>query len=233
MTSVSPSSLTAFMTCPRQYLFRTQMSLKEMPPWITNGLDAHALLEGREVAHATDTATKYAAKLKKMERDSGILVMRREMRHKILLPGGVQMSRVIDLVGTINGEPILADYKTTSKMWEVIPGSGGMVSPKALSFQSFSYLLPIKPEDDIENPFGDGVWPKKIVFLIATKQSTQQFVVEWSEEGERNLLAAVEMMVTAIENKNFPAVRGDQCKNCFYRDACYKTPGWKDLYTWR
>lgn len=238
---ISPTTMNYFYPCPAAFDFRRKYSLIKTPQHFTDGTDAHALMEGKEVPKASPKAIDYAKMLAKAREDYTLEMKHQELDQTFEIYPGINLHRIVDAVASMGGQPILVDWKTSSNLeyWpEILASKGngtgyGKLSPKAAGFQGAAYLIP-PPEDEIKK-LGLKEWPQVIYFIVATSREYHVFPYSYSEEDHQNFISAARMTAAAIRQNIFPKNRGDACHigeyiQCDFAEACYGVKGWEKKY---
>lgn len=213
---LSATALSNFVTCPYKFYLSRKYTMKKVPPYFRDGIAAHAIMEGKEVKDATETAKKYATILQQLVDNWGMTPIETELSEYFEIEG-VKVSRRIDAVMDFKGRMVFVDYKTGLSQWKTDTMRGVEFSPKAMGFQASLYTYP-----NPDSPYKD---VKSIFFLIA---SGQTLGFETSIEEEMNVRQAVKLFDYSRRNKLFPKYRGGNCLGenggyrCQFYDLCYK-----------
>lgn len=220
MVHVSASSLNKFWSCPYKLYLSKHWTARKEPEHFANGSLAHEMMEnGEAMEDVSSIALSYYRQLQKGEEALGYEVLERENKEKFLytLPSGreVTIHRIIDVYAMRDGKPLVVDYKTTMRGWKM----QGAFYPKAQGFQAEMYRLPSDT-----SPYEPNTTPD-LLFLVAT-QRTVLPVFHQTVAGDRdNLLYAMELYAQAVEDGQYPKIRGFGCKYCDYSSICYNVPG--------
>jgi hypothetical protein len=229
MIQLSQSAMEMLAVCPAKYDFACRYNRKDIGDSFRWGIQAHAILEGKEGEYEPE-AIQYATSLHRLAIDYDIRVDEHEVTQTFEIMPGIMFKRIIDGIGYwgLTGEPVLIDWKTAERVWmkKTAPG-GGYFSPKAMTFQAVSYLIPADWHD----------WPQTIVFIVGEKGGNGNiYPYHITPEDVTNLDQAIITFADIIRNERFYKVRGFGCGQpgtryvCPFYEACYKLPGWELLY---
>ena len=245
MFTVSKSSLEKFFSgCAyRAYLYR-RWSLKAefMPAPMKFGIAVHEVIEksleqGKPpVAIAWDpipnmnVMTRAERALNWIEKQ-GYRILATEVQHIAPLAEDMQLFGIIDVIAeTPEGESILIDWKTSSKLWTVtkLPG-GELVYVGAKGWQGPVYLTPPYKSDILKE------WPNRMKYVVIPEYETvEAYDYYKSADDDQALVAAARLMKHAHDTGNYPKNIGTYtCNSCDFKNVCWQIPGWEKYYTER
>jgi hypothetical protein len=241
---LSQSALEYYFGCPSRFRFATQWNSKDKVEALEWGTQAHALLANQknpEDPGITTEACFYADTLDLIAFNQGITVNHHEVSQYLDLGDGITFRRIVDGIGTWKvGQheiPVIMDWKTCEKgeWYKANTGRGKRVSPKAMTFQAASYLIP-PPMDEIDR-LGLKEWPTTMVFVIGDMDGHGEIIAyEYNQEDIDNFYGACRTVQHAINADTFPKVRGYACGQrggrfcCAFFDLCYNIKGWEAHY---
>jgi hypothetical protein len=241
---LSQSALEYFCACPKRFHFATQWNSKDKVEALEWGTQAHALLANQAMPEdpgISNEACYYADTLEQVAYNHGITVNHHEVSQYLDLGDGITFRRIVDGIGTWKvGKleiPVIMDWKTCEKgeWYKANTGRGKRISPKAMTFQAASYLIP-PPQDEIER-LGLKEWPTTMVFVIGDMDGHGEVIAyEYNQEDVDNFYAACQLVRYAINTESFPKVRGYACGQrggrfcCAFFDLCYQIKGWEEHY---
>jgi CRISPR/Cas system-associated exonuclease Cas4 (RecB family) len=211
---VSATGITDFLSCPYKFKLRQMWRVKESKDNL--GLIVHrALQEDKEPQEAQ--AKAFYKQLKELMHVNQIRIKYKERKERFEIIPGVIFTRVMDVIGTEKGEPVIVDYKTADWPWEEVWGH----SPQTRGIQAAAYLYPGCNKS----------WPNKITFLVVNKRSRSQiFSYRCTTSDFVNLISAIKLITLAFKNNTLPYNRGKTCRYCDWSAACFKACGWRRLY---
>lgn len=236
MITISHSKLQQFLSgCPAKVKFYEKYNMKKMPPALDFGIRVHSMIEeGLPNPHpepdevlAHDTAERLLNLVEK----KGYVILDQEVRHLARLTDDIQVFGIIDAIASLDGEPVLVDFKTGAYGWKKTKTAHGeIVVPKASGFQGAIYLT--KPYPESTSDYWDGgVWPGEMHYLLAPKNGTTQIHKYHENDWDRqNLIHAAQLYAEAERTGKFPKNKGWLCSNCDWFHACWETKGWEDRY---
>jgi hypothetical protein len=214
---LSASSIDRFFTCPQQYALSKLWTPTAPPaPALVQGLAVHAIMAGQKrITKTTPEAVRWHVK-KMKEMDRQYTISQREVESVEQLCEGIKILRRIDALGvTLEGEPVVIDYKTATYAWDEL---AYQVYPKGEGFQTACYL------------FGDDT-PDRMDYLVSCEKGTTQVITTRFEVGRfGNLLIAAKLIQKASDDAYFPAHKGWLCRYCAMTGPCYQSPGWRTMY---
>ncbi len=219
---VSATGITDFLSCPYKFKLRQMWRVKESKDNL--GLIVHrALQEDKEPQEAQ--AKSFYKQLKELMHVNQIRIKYKERKERFEIIPGVTFTRVMDVIGTEKGEPVIVDYKTADWPWEEVWGH----SPQARGIQAAAYLYP--PSGVQKADITSRLWPNQITFLVVNKRSRPQtFSYRCTKDDFANFISSIKLIVLAFKHNTLPYNRGKTCRYCDWSAACFKACGWRKLY---
>jgi CRISPR/Cas system-associated exonuclease Cas4 (RecB family) len=212
---VSATGITDFLSCPYKFKLRQELAVKN--PVDNLGLIVHRAME-KDEEPVEKQAKAFYKQLKNMIVVNQIHIKQRELKEKWEILPGIIFTRILDVVGTMRGKSIIADYKTSDWPWRDIDG----IIPQAMTIQATAYLHPpprIRRKD------------ASLVFLVVNKKGMPKtFTYTFDAQDDANLMNTFGLIQYSAARDIWPYNRGKNCYYCDYAAACLKTCGWKELY---
>lgn len=236
---LSPTGLMDFAGCQATLYYRMKYKIEEEDE-DNFGSAAHLIMAEERAATSEDAKEvgAYVRKFREIEESLGIRVLARELRQSWELLPGIMYTRIIDVVGLIDGKPWILDYKTAIMPWKTIATRGGkIISPRAQTLQAPGYML--TPPSDIVTPElwgklgGVGNWPKQIVFAVAPMRGRAQiFDTDNSPFLESNFMETAKQAKTMYDQYGAAMLHnyGKACDWCNFARACHQSPGWELVF---
>ena len=226
-----------FAGCQATLFYRMKWKIEEDDEDNFGSMAHQIMFEERMVTASDDqTVGIYVRKFREMEAALGIKVLARELKQSWELLPGIWYTRIIDVVGVIDNQPFILDYKTAMAPWKTIASEGGKtISPRAQTLQAPGYMI-TPPESVVEPELWSrlgGQWPKQIVFTVAPLRGRGQiFETRMTPMLERNFMDTA-VLAKAQYDQYGPAMLhnyGKACDWCNYARACHHTPGWELVF---
>ena len=210
---ISATSMSDFLSCPMKFNLRQTWRVKE--PSDNLGLQVHRAME-QDKEPEDKQAKIFYRQLRDLLHLNQIRIISREARAQFEFRPGVLLTRVLDVVGTMQGKPVVVDYKTADWPWMEVEG----IAPQAQAIQAAVYLYGIKPN-----------WPSTLAFLVVNKRGQPAtYLYRRNTRDEENLDRVVSMIQLANKHNLWPYNRGKGCKWCDWSAACFKTHNWRAKY---
>jgi hypothetical protein len=234
MLTISKTALETYLSgCSWRYQLYKRYTRLKVSPAETFGIAVHQLMQhGLPPAGSEPTvdldAYEVARKLFLLENNLGYKILGREVKHFGLLVPDIQVFGIIDAVAELNGEPVLIDYKTSSRAWKEVVGAGGeIIVAKSRGFQGPIYLTPPREY----KYFTGKSWAKQLHYLIAPENGvTAVHIFSENDADRRNLIQAAQMLKRAVDAGEFPLNEGWLCDSCEWLHACRQTPKWQQYH---
>ena len=185
------------------------------------GLIVHKALEKGKCPQTPSVVASQCSKIQALMKAMKITILDREVYQQYPMGRGIRFTRVLDVIGKLNNEKVIVDYKTCRYPWweEAYP-----VVPMSATIQAASYLL----------NFGKSAWPTSMFFLVASEMGgTKYYEYRRNIQDEKNLYAAIQLVQLAVKAKLYPRNPGKMCQYCDYFNLCWKIDGYKKLYVER
>jgi hypothetical protein len=210
-----------------RYYYSRRWRQKTIPSYFSDGLEVHAVLSGElDIDDVPVHNAKTAQRLMDTENGLGFTIIHREVEQEFDIVPDLSIIRRIDAIGfNSTGEPVIIDYKTSSKKWSFVGGE----APKASSWQTCIYLIP-PPKELYDAINWTAPWPKQMGYLVASPVSVQYIPISMTKKWMADFYKMLGHLRYTHDNNAFYMNKGWHCEWCPFKDRCYGTPNYAEKY---